>query len=242
MDSNHKTYDYVASFSRVDGILAQSQSNYEEVDELPDRDRLTYSNGFYANCSALFADIRESSKLPDLYRRPALAKLYRAYISEMVAIMNGNEQAREVNIVGDCVWAVFNTPLKNHINKVFSTAAQANSLVKTLNYKLIKAGYSQPISVGIGMAYGRALMIKAGYNGSGIADVVYMGDVVNQTAKLAAQGSDGYSVPPIMIGDAFAANLNEENQKLVTKDWNRGCYTANVVNTVMNDWYEVNCT
>ena len=128
MDSNHKPYDYVTSFSRVDGILAQSQSNYEEVNELPDRDRLTYSNGFYANCSALFADIRESSKLPDLYRRPALAKLYRAYISEMVAIMNGNEQAREVNIVGDCVWAVFNTPFKNHINRVFSTAAQANSL------------------------------------------------------------------------------------------------------------------
>ena len=114
--------------------------------------------------------------------------------------------------------------------------------MKTLNYKLIKAGYPQPISVGIGMAYGRALMIKAGHNGSGIADVVYMGDVVNQAAKLAAQGNAGYGVPPIMIGDAFAANLNEENQKLVTKDWNRGCYTANVVNTAMNDWYEVNCT
>jgi len=155
--------------------------------------------------------------------------------------MNGNEQAREVNIVGDCVWAVFNTPLKKHINGVFSTAAQANSLVKTLNYKLIKAGYTQPLRVGIGMAYGRALMIKAGYNGSGIADVVYMGDVVNQAAKLAAQGSNGYSVPPVMIDDVFADNLNEDNQKLVTKDRNYGCYTANVVNTAMNDWYEKNC-
>ena len=97
---------------------------------------------------------------------------------------------------------------------IFSTAAQANSLVKTLSYKLIKAGYNQPIGVGIGMAYGRALMIKAGYNGSGIADVVYMGDVVNQAAKLAAQGSNGDSVPPVMIDDVFAANLNEYNQKI----------------------------
>jgi class 3 adenylate cyclase len=113
VDSNFKTYNYVSSFARLDDILAQSQSNYEEVKELPDRDRLTYSNGFYAYCSALFVDIRESSKLPNLYRRPALAKLYRAYISEMVAIMNGNEQAREINIVGDGVWAVFNTPLKS---------------------------------------------------------------------------------------------------------------------------------
>ena len=94
MDSNFREYNYISSFGRLDDILGQSQSSYEEVKELPDRDRLTYSNGFYAYCSALFVDIRESSKLPSQYRRPALAKLYRAYISEMVAIMNGNEQAR----------------------------------------------------------------------------------------------------------------------------------------------------
>jgi len=242
MDSNYKIYNYISSFDRLDEILAQSQSNYEEVDELPDRDRLTYSNGFYAYCSSLFVDIRESSKLPDLYKRPALAKLYRAFISEMVAVMNGNDQAREINIVGDCVWGVFNTPLKKQIDEVFCTAAQANSLVKVLNYKLDKAGYSTPIKVGIGMSYGRALMIKAGYNGSGIADVVYMGDVVNAAAKLAAKGSNGYAVPPIMIDDVFAGNLNEHNAELVTRDWGRGCYTSNAINAAMDDWYNDNCT
>lgn len=242
MDSNYRNYDYLASFDRIDRILALSQSNYEEVTELPDRDRLTYTNGFYAYCTALFIDIRKSSELPDIYRRPALAKLYRAFISEMVAIMNGNEQAREINIVGDCVWGVFNTPSKKHIDSVFSTAAQMSSLIKTLNYKLQKANYSTPIEVGIGMSYGRALMIKAGYNGSGIADVVYMGDVVNHAAKLASQGSNGYGVPPMMIGDVFASNLNDDNTKLVTKDWARGCYTANAVNVAMNEWYEKNCT
>jgi len=242
VDSNFKTYSHVSSFARLDDILKQSQANYEEVKELPDRDRLTYSNGFYAYCSALFVDIRDSSKLPDLYKRPALAKLYRAYISEMVAIMNGNVQAREINIVGDGVWAVLNTPLKSDIDGVFSTAAQANSLVNVLNYKLGKAGYSTPIKVGVGMAYGRALMVKAGYNGSGIADVVYMGDVVNAAAKLAAQGSSGYAVPPMMIDNVFAGNLNENNTKLVTKDRTRDCYTANAVDVAMNDWYEANCT
>jgi class 3 adenylate cyclase len=137
---------------------------------------------------------------------------------------------------------VFNTPLKKHIDGVFSTAARANSLVKVLNYKLGKADYSTPIKVGIGMSYGRALMIKAGFNGSGIADVVYMGDVVNHAAKLAAQGSNGSEVPPMMIGDVFASNLNEDHTKLVTKDWARGCHTANAVNIVMNNWYKENCS
>ncbi|MYR07768.1 adenylate/guanylate cyclase domain-containing protein [Gordonia sp. SID5947] len=242
MDSNYKSYNYISSFSRIDDILAQSQSNYEEVNELPDREKLTYSNGYYANCSALFVDIRDSSKLPERYRRPALAKLYRAFISEIVAVLNGNTQSREINIVGDCVWGVFNTPYKAHIDGVFSTAAQANSLVKVLNYKLSKAGYNTPISIGIGMSYGRALMIKAGYNGSGISDVIYMGDVVNHAAKLASRGSEGILVPPMMIGDAFAANLSELNSKLVARDWTRQCYTANAVNISMNDWYDENCT
>jgi class 3 adenylate cyclase len=242
VDSNYRAYNYISSFTRLDEMLAQSQSNYEEVKELPDRDKLTYANGFYAYCSALFVDIRGSSQLPEIYRRPALAKLYRAYISEMVAIMNGNDRAREINIVGDGVWAVFNTPLKIDINGVFNTAAQANSLVKVLNYKLAKTGYETPIKVGVGMAYGRALMIKAGYSGSGIADIVYMGDVVNAAAKLAAQGNNGWGVPPMMIENAFADNLDENNAKLISKDWTRNCYTADAINVLMDEWYNQNCT
>ncbi len=113
MDSNYKSYDYVASASRIDGILAQPRGNFEEVQKLPDRDDLTYTNGFYAYCSALFVDLRDSSTLPTHYNRPALAKLYRAYISELVAICNATPTAREINIVGDCVWAVYNTPSKS---------------------------------------------------------------------------------------------------------------------------------
>jgi hypothetical protein len=49
-------------------------------------------------------------------------------------------------------------------------------------------------------------MIKAGYSGSGISDVVYMGDVVNSAAKLAAKGSSGFGVPPMMIDGIFPGN------------------------------------
>ncbi len=58
MDSNHKPYDYEASFGRIRTILNQSDINYTEQHALPDRDKLTFTNGFYAYCSALFIDIR----------------------------------------------------------------------------------------------------------------------------------------------------------------------------------------
>lgn len=243
MDSNYKPYNHVASFARLDEILAQPRGNFEEVKTLPDRDALTFANGFYAKCSALFMDVRDSSKLPQKYNRPALAKLYRAFISESVAILNGDVAAREINIVGDCVWGVYNTPYKNNIDSVFSTAARLNSLTKTLNYKLAKAGYAEPLRVGIGISYGRALMIKAGHKGSTINDVVYMGDVVNSAAHLASEGGKTEWSAPIHIDADFQCNLNETNQALTTlKSYSPTVYTANAINIAMNDWHEANCT
>jgi class 3 adenylate cyclase len=153
MDASHKAYDPLTSYERIDGILAQSSDDYEEVDTLPVRDKLTYTNGFYANCAALFVDIRDSSKLPSQYQRPTLAKIYGAFISELVAVMNADSGAREINIVGDCVWSVVNTPYTTDIDDVFATAYTANSLLKVLNYKLVKAGYSPGIRCGIGMSW-----------------------------------------------------------------------------------------
>jgi class 3 adenylate cyclase len=242
MDSNYKPYDYEASFGRLDTILNQSDVNYEEVDSLPDRDRLTFSNGFYAYCSALFVDIRGSSALPSKMRRPTLARLYRSYISELVAVMNGDVYCREVNIVGDAVWCVVNTPSKTDIDDVFSTAAKANSMIKVLNYKLKKRNIEQ-IRVGIGLDYGRALMIKAGYSGSGINDVVYMGDVVNSAAKLASKGNSGFlGVGPLMVGSTFQQNLNDHNKSLLAWNSTNGCYAGNVINSAMDNWYVTHCT
>ncbi|MFJ9926286.1 hypothetical protein ACIRU5_09630 [Streptomyces misionensis] len=95
--------------------------------------------------------------------------------------------------------------------------------------------------MGMGAAYGSALMIKAGYNGIGMSDVVYMSDVVNRAAKLAAQGSKDFFTPPIMIDYVFGDNLNDDIKKLVTNDSGKGCYTANNVNTLMENWHEQNC-
>jgi len=238
VDGNYSKYDYISSAKRLDEILDQPSGQFEEANNLPDRDRLTFTNGFYGWCSAIFVDIRDSSGLTDKHTRPTLAKIYRAFISEMVAVLNGADQVREVNIVGDCVWAVYNTPTKPDINQVFSRASHANTLKKLLNAKLEKNGLS-PLNFGIGIDYGRALMIKAGYSGSGINEVVYMGDVVNSAAHLAHRAGRG-SNKPIYSGTVFAQNLNEHNSGLLTSSYDlelsRTVHVGNVVNIAMNDW------
>lgn len=179
--------------------------------------------------------------MTDEHKRPTLAKIYRCFISECTALMNSQTICKEININGDCVWGVFETPYKSDIDTVFSIAARLNSLIKILNYKLRKKGYSQ-ISVGIGMDYGRALMVKAGYSGSGLNDVIWMGDVVNSACHIVNKaGRDGKKT--LVVSSCIYSNLNEHNQKLLnttTIDWTT-YYEGNVINTAMDAWYDEHC-
>ncbi len=45
------------------------------------------------------------------------------------------------------------------------------------------------------MALGRALVIKAGFSGSGINDLIYMGDVVNRASKMCGLAYKEYASP-----------------------------------------------
>lgn len=143
MDGNFKTYNYLDSSARIREILSQPAGTFEEVGDtvgLPERDKLTFTNGFYGMCSAIFVDIRDSSALPARHKRPTLAKIYRAFISEMVAVLNSDPYVREINIVGDCVWAVYKTTLRAHIDDVFGIASKANTLLKLLNHHYARKG------------------------------------------------------------------------------------------------------
>lgn len=241
MEAPHKSYKFTDSLKRLTDILDQADINYEEKKELPSRDKLTFTNGFYAYCSALFIDVRDSSALPQKYKRPKLARLYRAYISESIACMTDDLYCREINVVGDGVWCVVNTPKKPDIDDVFTTACRLHSMVKVLNCKS-KSRSFEPVSVGIGISYGRALMIKAGYSGSGINDVVYMGDVVNEAAKLASKGQSGSRFThAIMMSSVFRQNLNDHNAGLTHWNSTHSCYSSSAVITEMSEWISQNC-
>ena len=150
METNYINYNFEKSLERLDKILDAADSNFEEIKSIPSRDKLTFTNGFYVDVSALFVDIRDSSSLINTHKRPTLAKIYRAYISEIVAILNGNSDCVEINIVGDCVSGIFETPYRVDINNLINTAARINSLIDILNCKLEKKNITQ---IKTGLAY-----------------------------------------------------------------------------------------
>ena len=84
-------------------------------------------------------------------------------------------------------------------------------------------------------------MIKAGYKGSGINEVVWIGDVVNEASKLASYGNKESGDKEIMVSSVIYQNLKDENKGFLA--WNdvRECYHGNIVSKYMNDWYVQNC-
>lgn len=240
MKTKYKAYNHIDSASRIDGILSESDSSFPEVNEIPASDKLTYKNGFYVNCSALFVDIRSSSLLPKKHKRPTLAKIYRAYISEVVAIMNANVNCSEIRIDGDCVSGIYNTPMQIQIDSVFGDAYTINSLINILNYKFKKKNITE-IDIGIGIDYGRALMIKSGFNGSSLNEVVWMGDVVNGASNLCSKANKGWGNKVIFVSDVVYSNLNDHNKGLLSKNYDHDCYHGDVINTLIQEWYDENC-
>ncbi|MDI5790186.1 adenylate/guanylate cyclase domain-containing protein [Bacillus licheniformis] len=105
----------------------------------------------------------------------------------MVAIVNSFKTCKEINIVGDCVSAMFAGDIEgaeSPVIEALQASSMANAMMNVLNVKYKKKWKDfVELKAGIGVAYGRALVIKAGFSGSGIKDLVYMGDVVNKASK-----------------------------------------------------------
>lgn len=238
MEVTHSYYDYQKSIERIDEILNSSDANYSDHKGIPRQNSLTFTNGFYVDITVLFIDMRGSKVLSTKHKKPVLAKIYRAYISEVIAVLKGNATIHGIYIEGDGIFAVFNTTKHTEVDSVFKTAFTISSLIDILNVKLSKKKYSE-ITVGIGIDDGESLYIKAGYKGSSINEVVWLGKIVGQAASLCSNGNKDFN-GEIMVSDRVYQNLSKENKNLLVWNSDHSCYHGNVVNTLLNKWVEKN--
>jgi len=253
MKSNYQSFDFKKSLSRIDDILYNS-ATYEEADDIPDVNKLSYSNGKYVKCAAFFIDLRGSTDLIKTQGRKSksLARLYRAYISEIVAIVNSFETCKEVNIVGDCVSAMFSGKTENSqtpVIEAMQAASMSNAMMRVLNVKYKKKWGEnfKEIKAGIGVALGRALVVKAGFSGRGINDLIYMGDVVNRASKMCGLANKEYFYPICVTEDVYLASgtyianaeTKETYQDFLTQQYHSKhgiIYTGNFYRVHMEEW------
>ncbi|EEM44242.1 hypothetical protein bthur0005_60520 [Bacillus thuringiensis serovar pakistani str. T13001] len=137
--------------------------------------------------------------------------------------------------------------------EALQAASMSNAMMNALNVKYKKKWKDfDELKAGIGVAYGRALVIKAGFSGSGIKDLVYMGDVVNKASKMCGLAYKEYTSHAICVtGEVYVSAgtyiANHENQQtfqdfLTEKNHNTfgSVYVGNFYRISINNWAEDN--
>ena len=235
-------YDYREGKKRIDQIL-DSEMEVIEKDRLPKSDELTFDNSYLSWISAIFSDIRDSTKLRARDDQEYVAKVVRCFTSELIEILRGEDSLREIGIRGDCVYAVYTTPEKTDVDDVFTLAAWCNTYLNMLNAILRKRGLDT-IRAGIGLGLGHDHIIKAGRKGVDINAHVWMGDAVSAASKLSGygqkEGRQRIWMTPCFYGNIIDIELTRNNDagswfvKSTTEPY--GCYHCGVVMSMMDAW------
>ena len=242
-------YEYKKSKEVVEAIL-KSQTKIVEKENIPSSDsEFTYENGIKAWVGALFVDIVDSNKLFQ-YPNENTARIIRSFCSEIISILKDDDNYREIGIRGDCVYCIYNVSYKTDLVDIFRHAYRINAFMSMLNRLLKKNKYST-ILAGIGLGCSQDLIIKAGQNGSGINDKVWIGKAVVDAAHLSdianRNGISAIAMSPLFYENVIE-DLCKENEKY--KSWiaaHRSGYNGSVeyyhcdiVETKFDKWIEEN--
>lgn len=202
-------YNFRNSKANIINILS-SKTQIEKKEKIPVDNEFTYANGIRCWVSSIFVDIKSSTELFK-NQDEQLARMLRAFTSEIITILQQFENYNQIGIRGDCVYAIYSTPNTQDISKVFAIATQINTFMKMLNKLLTSKGYSN-IGVGIGIGCGKELIIKAGRTGTGINDKIWIGDAVVDAANLSSIANrDGFK--KILMNSLFYDNLMRTGYK-----------------------------
>lgn len=211
-------YEYKKSKETVESILS-SPTNIIKKDFVPSSDsEFTYENGITAWVGALFVDIVNSSSL---FQSPNedTARIMRCFCSEIISILKDDSNYREIGIRGDCVYCIYNSPYQSDMVEIFRHAYRINTFMNMLNKLLLINGYSE-LRAGIGLGCSQDLIIKAGQNGSGINDRIWIGKAVVDAAHLSGAANRN-GISEIAMSPLFYNNIIEllckENERY--KSW-----------------------
>jgi class 3 adenylate cyclase len=204
-------YEYKSGKTRIQEIL-NNKLNVIESDELPKDESLTFTNSYKSWVTGIFIDIRDSSNIFSKEDKVLVSKVIRSFTSEVIEILRSNDYLREIGIRGDCVYAIYTTPLTNTIYDILDYAFYINTFMKMLN-ALLKQKELPEIDVGIGLSTAQELVIKAGRKDTGINNKVWIGNAVSKASNLSSLGNrNGYR--SIVISSCTYTNTIEQLVKI----------------------------
>lgn len=238
------SYDYRCGKERVEAIL-NNELNVIEKEKVPKDDQFTFDNSYKCWITAVFVDIRDSSKLFSNGDEVKVSKIIRSFTSEIIEILRKDENLREIGIRGDCVYAIYSTAARSDIYEVMQKVYYVNTYLKMLNTLLEKKNYPT-IDAGIGVSSAKELIVKAGRKDVGINSKVWIGEAVTKASNLSSLGNKN-NIRPIVLSNCTHHNIIDETVKLngdksrkwfkINVDNDYGTYyDADIIQKEFNDW------
>ena len=151
-------FSFEESLSRLDQML-NVQGAVEDIPlaSVPPLSDIPRKGGVVAYCSVMQLEMKVSSDNSSTQ----LINLFRAFISEAVAIVSSHPHCIDVLALGTRLTAVFNTPLKKDIEALIDRVAMINSLAQVVSKKAMGVGLPE-IRVGMGIDYGKVMLMRLG--------------------------------------------------------------------------------
>lgn len=208
-------YNYRNSKHKIIEILT-SKTPIEKKEKIPADAEFTFENGILCWVGAIFIDIENSSKLFKT-KDEKLARLMRAFTSEVITIMQDKSEYSQIGIRGDCVYAIYSAQYQSNLVEIFRIAYRLNTFIKMFNKIIINYGYEE-INAGIGLGCDEDLIIKAGRSGTGINDKIWIGKAVVDASNFSSIAGRNY-ISNIAMSTCFYDNiidvLKKENSDYV---------------------------
>ncbi|UKK67546.1 hypothetical protein L6466_13495 [Prevotella communis] len=193
---------------------------YQNMGEVENWDN--FENGIvYVTVVSVYVDWSETKQQTDC--STITKAIYEAFCE--------HSKCRDVLSLGSYIVAIFDTPFKTDIDATLDCVGKINSL-----FKLINRVYKFQISYGVGMHYGKVLLIKS-LNGE---ESVYAWN--GEGMETAKKHSEEAKLSSCRVRASYTIfnNLKEDYQKLFMKVSFGNYYEADPVNIAMDKWINAN--
>lgn len=241
-------YNYKTGKKRIEEIL-DNNLKIKKVDKIPNEHskEFTYDNAILGWVGSIFIDIRDSTTLFSIEDKEKVSKVIRAFSSEIIEILRGDDYLKEIGIRGDCVYAIYAAYTKTIIYDLADKCAIVNTYLKMLN-RLLKSRELPEIKVGIGCSVNKDLVVKAGRKDTGINNNVWIGKAVVEASNLSGLGSkDGNKTIcfSTLAYFNFIDKIKELNPEKYDDNWfdmkysdkyNLNYYTTDLFKSKFSDW------
>lgn len=234
-------YNYREGKKRIKEIL-DNKLLVEET-AIPKENQFTYENAYYGWVTALFVDIRNSTQLFTNESKEKVSKVIRSFSSEVIEILRDSDNLREIGIRGDCVYAIYSTPWKIDISRIFDRAVEINTFLRMLKL-LLEESNLPTITAGIGMSSAEELVIKAGRRYSGINNAVWIGKAVTFASLLSSEANKSGKLSIALSKIAYDNMLEDQISRGLQRVWFQKAYNTtigefyhgNIINNSFDEW------